>query len=151
MLSTRGGVLEDTFWSPWSRMSSPWPWSFQALKNALSSAKDSPIFRLIKNGPRSWPFFFFVWNFTVKLRFSARRPFFFSFLKKRLKSGGKFAIFAPRPFFFGEHFCVVSMVLGLERVCPGKVGPWPRIFFGFLASSLVSLTPPLLSTRFRMC
>ena len=30
--------------------------------------------------------------------------------------------------------------LGLESVCP-----WPRIFFVFLASSLVSSTPPLVA------
>ena len=34
-------------------------------------------------------------------------------------------------------------VLGLERVCPRKGCPWPRIFFVSLASSLVSSTPPL--------
>ena len=35
--------------------------------------------------------------------------------------------------------------LGLERVCPRKGCPWPRIYFVFLAlaSSLVSSTPPL--------
>ena len=39
-------------------------------------------------------------------------------------------------------------VLGLERVCPRKVRPWPwpRIFFVFLASSLVSETKPVLSS-----
>ena len=61
-------------------------------------------------------------------------------------------------FFFGEHMrlCPRSLalassipVLGLERVCPRKgcPWPWPRIFFVSLAlaSSLVSLTPPLLN------
>ena len=33
-------------------------------------------------------------------------------------------------------------VLGLERVCPQKVGPWPRIFLEALASTL-----PLLMTK----
>ena len=39
-------------------------------------------------------------------------------------------------------------VLGLERVCPRKVcpWPWPRIFFVYLASSLVSLIKPVLSS-----
>ena len=41
-------------------------------------------------------------------------------------------------------------VLGLERVCPRKGCPWPRIFFVSLAlalaSSLVSSTPPLEAT-----
>ena len=38
-----------------------------------------------------------------------------------------------------------ASVLGLERVCPRKGCPWPRIFFVSLAlaSSLVSSTPPL--------
>ena len=35
-------------------------------------------------------------------------------------------------------------VLGLERVYPQKGCPWPWMFFVSLASSLVSLTPPLL-------
>ena len=42
----------------------------------------------------------------------------------------------------------MSLVLGLESVCPRKgcLWPWPRIFFVSLAlaSSLVSSTPPLL-------
>ena len=53
-------------------------------------------------------------------------------------------------FFLGEHLRVVSLalsipVLGLEKVCPRKVGnwSWARIFFVSLASSLVSSTPPL--------
>ena len=57
-------------------------------------------------------------------------------------------------FFFGEHLrlCPRSLalassipVLGLERFCPRKGCPWPRIFFVSLAlaSSLVSSTPPL--------
>ena len=59
-------------------------------------------------------------------------------------------------FLFGEHLrlCPWSLalassvpVLGLERFCPRKGCPWPRIFFVSLtlalASSLVSSTPPL--------
>ena len=66
--------------------------------------------------------FFFIWNFTENLRFSARRPIFL------------------------EHFRVVSLalvstipVLALERVCLRKVGPWlwPRTFV-FLAFALTS-------------
>ena len=56
-----------------------------------------------------------------------------------------------KTFFFGEHLrlCPWSLassipVLGLERVCPRKGCPWPRIFFVSLASSLVSSTPPLM-------
>ena len=38
-------------------------------------------------------------------------------------------------------------VLGLKRICPRKVGPWPRIFFESLnlASKVVSSTPSLLA------
>ena len=55
--------------------------------------------------------------------------------------------FERRRSFLGEHFRVVSLVLGLERVFRRKVCPWPRIFFVFLALalSLVSWTPPLLN------
>ena len=52
---------------------------------------------------------------------------------------------------FAEHnfkkLCPLSLaltipVLGLERACARKVGPWPwpRIFFEFLASKVVSST-----------
>ena len=64
-----------------------------------------------------------------------------------------------KTFFFREHLrlCPCSLalassipVLGLERVCPRKgcSWPWPRIFFVSLAlaSSLVSSTPPLLTS-----
>ena len=83
----------------------------------------------------------------------------------RLKFHGKFAIFCAKTFFliFGERLkfrrtffflestcalCPWSLastipVLGLERVCSRKVGPWPRNFFVSFASSLVSSTPPL--------
>ena len=65
-------------------------------------------------------------------------------------------------FFFGEHLrlCPWSLassipVLGLESVCPRKgcPWPWPRIFFVSLAlaSSLVSLTPPLLIRLYTFC
>ena len=65
----------------------------------------------------------------------------------------KFAKFLSEDFFFvGEHFRVVSLVLGLEHSCP-----WPREglssegvslaltsdFFASLASSLVSSTTPM--------
>ena len=54
-----------------------------------------------------------------------------------------------------EILCPLSLastipVLGLERVCPRKVGPWPwpRIFFESLASKVVSATPPLVIKLF---
>ena len=56
-------------------------------------------------------------------------------LKKNLKT------------FFRRTLAPVSLVLGLglERFCPRKGCPWPRIFFVSLAlaSSLVSSTPLL--------
>ena len=64
-----------------------------------------------------------------------------------------------KTFFFGEHlrlcpwFLALASgipILGLESVCPRKgcPWPWPRIFFVSLAlaSSLVSSTPPLITT-----
>ena len=69
----RGGVLEDTFWSPWPwpRRSSPWPWprSLKSSKIALSSA-------------RGQHYFLNSWNFVGK-RQKPRRKFactFFVFL-----------------------------------------------------------------------
>ena len=45
-------------------------------------------------------------------------------------------------------------VFGLERFCPRKGCPWPRIFFASLAlalaSSLVSSTPPLSASSYKM-
>ena len=94
------------------------------------------------------------WNFVDCLKKNFRRRFLlennwkfffriFFFWKKFLKT-----------IFFGEllHLCpwfsaLASSipVLGLERVCPRKGCPWPRIFFVSLAlaSSLVFSTPPL--------
>ena len=48
--------------------------------------------------------------------------------------------FEQKPFilFFGEHFRIVSLVLGLEHSHPS-----PQIFLVSLALSLVSLTPPV--------
>ena len=52
-----------------------------------------------------------------------------------MKFREKFAIFLRKDLFFAEHLRVVPwslalassiLVIGLERVCPRKVGPWPR-------------------------
>ena len=42
----RGEVLEDTFWCPWPRRSSPWPWprSLKSSKIALSLARVQQYF-----------------------------------------------------------------------------------------------------------
>ena len=39
----KGGVLKDTFWSPW-----PWPPSLKSSKIALSRLDDSTIFLIVK-------------------------------------------------------------------------------------------------------
>ena len=56
--------------------------------------------------------------------------------------------------FFGEHlrmcpWCLASsiLVLGLERVCPRKGCPWPRIFFCVLGIGL-GLEPCVLDSTF---
>ena len=72
-------------------------------------------------------------------------------------TGDRLKNFCEDLFFFWRALALVSLalassipVLGLESVCPRKgcPWPWPRIFFVSLAlaSSLVSSTPPLLST-----
>ena len=117
------------FWSPWPwpRRSSSWPWprSLQVLENALFS--DSTIFDLLK----------------------MCQVMTFVFL--RLKFHWKYAIFSAKTFFF-EITCALCPwafaltssipVLGLERVYPQKVGPWPWIFF-ILGLEPFSSTPPL--------
>ena len=69
---------------------------------------------------------------------------FFFFFGDRLKN------FCEELFFFWRALALVSLILGLESVCPRKgcPWPWPRIFFVSLtlASILVSSTPPLVPT-----
>ena len=133
----RGGVLEDTFWSPWPwpRRSSPWPWprGLKSSKIGLSSA---------------WGQHYFLkcWNFVEHLKHFLENVFLWRSLEKVLW----------RPFFFLESTC--ACVLG--------PWPWPRAFLslalrvsvlgkavlglGFffvslaLASRLLSSTPPLI-------
>ena len=143
-VSSKGGVLEDTFWSPWL-----WPRSLKSSKIALSSARGQHYFstaeislenarNLAKNLQR--PFFWFP-----QVEIAWKKIFEDLFrLKKCLKT---FFLRSPEKnfedLFFSENTYVC--VLGLERVCPW---PWPRNFFVFLAlaSSLVSSTPPLVSS-----
>ena len=101
--NNRGGVLDDTFWSPWlwPRRLNPWPWSLQVLENALLSAEDIKLLKMI-HGHELFSLYLGNWHFL------ARRPFF-SFWR------------TPAP-----------CVLGLEHSCPWprEVSPWPwsRIF-----------------------
>ena len=78
--------------------------------------EDSTIFEPLK----------FRWK-TSNLAENLQRPFFLvSSSRDRLKKN------------FEDFF--------LENTCVCVLGPWPRIFFVSLASSLVSSTPPLLPT-----
>ena len=144
-------------------------------KLACPRLEDSTIFRKVKILWSGWKifwkaffrgdrlknfcedlFFFFFWISPEKFLW---RPFFFFFWI----SPEKF-LWRPFFFFFLESTCALCPwslalassipVLGLESVCPRKgcpwPWPWPRIFFVSLAlalaSSLVSSTPPLVST-----
>ena len=91
------------------------------LKIALSSAKDSTVFWIIKISLEN------ARNFAENLR----RPLFRDRLKK--------IFWWP---FFWRTLAPVFLVLGLEHSCPW---PWLRIFFVSLASSLVSSTPLLVT------
>ena len=133
-LGSRGGVLEDTFWSPWSwpRKSSPWPWpqSLKSSKIALSSARGQHYFlnRLNLVGKRQKPRGKFAKTFFVFLNWRSPENKLF----KTYFAWKKFW----RPFFVFEYKC--TCVLG--------PWPWPRIFFVSLALSFVSSTPPLLGS-----
>ena len=134
--STRGGVLEDTFWSPW-----PWTQSLKSSKIARTALFLEPLkfcwktpetsrkicedlFLFSSRGDRlKKKFFFFAWKKNFKTFYCDR-------LKEFLKT-----------FFLWRTLASVSLVLGLKRFCP-----WPRNLFESLASSLVSSTPPLTST-----
>ena len=48
-LSTIDGVLEDTFWSPWPRRSSPWLRSLKSSKIALSLVRGQHNFWMVKS------------------------------------------------------------------------------------------------------
>ena len=121
-MATRGGVLEDTFWSPWAwpRSSSPWPRGLKSSKIALFSA-------------RGQHFFLNCWNFVGRLKKNFRCFLLENAWKK----------FFEDLLFFWRALALVSLalassipVLGLERVCPRKccpwLWPWPRIFFWVL-------------------
>ena len=61
---------------------------------------------------------------------------FFFFDGDRPNFAENLRLFEPRPFFYESSFALCPWSFGIERVCPRKVCPWPRIFF-------VSSTPPL--------
>ena len=117
----------------------------KSLASKVESLALASKSQVLKNYPvlGSRTALFFEW---LKVGRLAEKKFFDRFFgdhqKKILKT-----------FFFGEHlrlcpwFLALASsirVFGIERVCPRKGCPWPRIFFVSLASSLVSSTPPLL-------
>ena len=131
---------------------------FEALGLEASSPRklhcpwleDSTIFwtvEILLESPRNfaenlWSFFvFFKWKLPEKnfwRPFSPEKNFDDLLLRLLEKSFWKH--------FFWRALASVSLVLGLERICPW---PWLRNFFVFLAlvSSLVSSTPPLFVTQ----
>ena len=134
LVINRGGVLEDTFWSPWPwpRRSSPWPWhrGLKSSKIGLSSARGQQYFLNCLNIVERLKNFFenvFLWRSLEKFLW---RAFFFFFWRSPEK-------FLWRPFFFfgeGLRLCSWSLasrvsvlgktVLGLGFfLCPW---PWPR-------------------------
>ena len=117
-------LLEDTIWSPS-------PWTLQVLKYVLG-LRTALLYDMLKMGQGHEQCCFVseharelaiknFWrlNFVEKLRICGRRPFF-------LRSPAFRKNFEQRPFilFLGEHFGIVSLVLGLEHS-----HPWPQIFW----------------------
>ena len=86
-----------------------------------------------------------------------KKNYYFRIFIKNLTKCNVFSTFAPKSYGkFIEHniekLCPLPLasavsVLGLERVCPRKVGPWPQIFFEFLALNVVSSTPSLVKSN----
>ena len=78
-------------------------------------------------------------TFFLRLKFHEKIAIFYaktSFFGERLKFCGKFTIFSRRSFFLRKALVRCALgpwpraftVLGLERVCPRKVGPLSRVF-----------------------
>ena len=112
----------------------------QILNNcSVLGSKSALFFELLK----------FCWKNAKNLAGNLRKPFLLSSIGDRLKNFFEGVLFLF--FIFREHqrLCPWPLassipVLSLERVCPRKGCPWPRIFYVFLASNLVSSTPHLL-------
>ena len=152
LLIGRGGVLEDTFWSPWPWpwRSSPWPWprGLKFSKIALSLA-------------RGQHFFLNCLNFVGRLKKILEDVFYWRTPEK---------IFLKIFFFWDRLKNFFEELFFSENTSTCVLGPWPwpqaflslasrgsvlgRAFLGLglgfffvslaLASSLVSSTPPLL-------
>ena len=106
---SRGGVLEDTFWSPW-------PGSLQVLENDMSSARGHHFFWFVKNRPWPWSSFHFTLENGRKSRKICENLIF-----RTPDFSRKFGVFSREDFFFGgrlENFFwgeqFAPCVLGLE-------------------------------------
>ena len=144
---SRGGVLDETFWSPW-----PWPQSLQVWKIPWPRPRTALFFESLKMD-HCHNFFFFILEIAGNLAEIYDDLFFWKMPEISRKICD---LFGRRPF-FGKNLRSVSLVLGLEHSCP-----WLRKglssesqslnlasdFFAFLvlATSLVSLTPPPLKS-----
>ena len=110
--SIRGGVLEDTFWSPLSLVKS--------LASKPQVLKNCPVL-----GSRT-ALFFESLKFCRSPEKIFWKPIFLEIAWKKIL----------RPFFFLKTLAPVSLALsipvpGLERVCPRKGCPWFWIFLCF--------------------
>ena len=126
LITIRRGVLEDvlenTFYSPWSQRSSPWPRSLQVLENVLSSARRQHFFYSLKISQGHYLLFTLIRKTAETSAENLQRPFF-------LRSPGKFF---GNLFFFGKHLCLWSLasresvleksVFGLEFFCVFGLG-----------------------------
>ena len=138
VVNSRGGVLEDTFWSPW-------PWSLKSAKIALPSARGQHYFWAVEISTENArnlaenlqkPFFWFpqveiAWKKIFEDLFHLKKNFEDIFFVRSPEK--KFWT----PFFLGEHLrlCPWSLalasrgsVLGLEIfLCPWPPALCPRL------------------------
>ena len=82
------------------------------------------LFDLLKTGQGHDHFFSLSWSTPETSRVIYENLFLF--LENAGISRKICDIFARRPLFFWRT--LARCVFGLDRVCPQKVGPWPRIF-----------------------
>ena len=111
---SRGGVLEDTFWSPWPR-------SLKSSKIALSSARGQHYFWTVEISLEN----------ARNLAENLQRPFFLvSSSRDRLKKTF-WRPFLPNKIFWRSFFWdrlkkIFGDIFFLENTCVCVLGPWPR-------------------------
>ena len=116
LVYTRGGVLEDRFWSPWPQVLENWP---------VLGSRTALFFGMLKFCVLLEKFF--GKRFLVEIAWKIFVKTFFFFWRSPEK-------FLWRPFFFfAEHLRFVSLVLGLKHSCP-----WPRECLSLERLSLAS-------------